>query len=73
MSESFKTRAERMNNCLSQLRSLEASLNYWKRRVGDDETEWLLEKADEFIERAAKRIYTEELMGVADGKGGLSR
>ena len=63
MSESYQTRADKMNNCLGQLRSLQQILAYWKTRQSDDTNEWLLAKADEFIEMAAKRIYTNDLMG----------
>jgi hypothetical protein len=63
MAKTFMAHAEKMNNCLSQLRSLQGILEYWKSRQPDDDNEWLLQKADEFIDRAAKRIYTNELMG----------
>ena len=66
MAETFHCHAEKMQNCLTQLRSLQATLEYWKSRQPDDDNEWLLEKANEFIERAAKRIYTNELMGKDD-------
>ena len=66
MSETFKTRAEKMNNCLSQLRSMQQLLAYWKPRQGDQTNEWLLEKADEFINQAAKRIQINELMVFKD-------
>lgn len=69
MSETFQTRAERMNNCAqqlrgcsSQLRGIERILEYWASKPQDDEVEWLLRRADEFISRAEKKINEKELM-----------
>ena len=66
MSETYRSLAERSYNCASQLRSIIQSLEYWKDRQKNRETEWLLEKAKEFIERAIQGIDEKELMKLED-------
>jgi len=65
--DSQRTRADRAHNCLSQLQTIIASLEYWKDKQSDD-NRWLMEKAMEFIEKASKSINNTELKGIADLK-----
>jgi len=63
--DSQRSRADKAHNCMSQLNTITASLEYWKGKQSDD-NRWLLEKAMEFIERASKKINDTELKGIAD-------
>lgn len=69
MSETFRSRMDKANNCLSQLRSVGATLEYWEGKTTPERAK-LLRLAKEAVKIVEEHIYSDELSGVARFKEG---
>jgi hypothetical protein len=61
--ESQHSKAEKIHNMLQQLRSIEATLDYWETKTTDRRAR-IIRLAKEALRMVADDVYNEELSGV---------
>ena len=64
MSETFRSKAEKANDMLKDLRNIEATLEYWEPRTTDNRAK-LIGLSKQALKMVADDIYNEELSGIA--------
>jgi len=63
MPDSYQYRMERAHNMLSQLRSIEAMLDYWEGKTTPNRAK-LMGLAKQALKMVADDVYNEELSGI---------